>query len=88
LPTEVESINGEIVRLGIRLNIPTPYNSAMKALITKAETARAGTVIKPPQCIDAAAPLALNMHCDRCGAACRQSQANISPARPSHQVAT
>eukprot|EP00160_Parvularia_atlantis_P006106 Unigene15313_Nuclearia_a/m.45777 Unigene15313_Nuclearia_a/g.45777 ORF Unigene15313_Nuclearia_a/g.45777 Unigene15313_Nuclearia_a/m.45777 type:complete len:220 (-) Unigene15313_Nuclearia_a:244-903(-) len=41
--TEVEQLNGEIVRLGRAHGVPTPFNSALLALVHQAEQAGAGS---------------------------------------------
>ncbi|MEC7949664.1 MAG: ketopantoate reductase C-terminal domain-containing protein, partial [Myxococcota bacterium] len=40
--TEIQDINGEIVRLGAQLGIPTPVNARLVALVRAAETAAVG----------------------------------------------
>ncbi|HVC80249.1 MAG TPA: 2-dehydropantoate 2-reductase [Chloroflexota bacterium] len=40
-PTEIEYLNGEIVRLGARLNMPTPYNTHFVSLVRQVEQAGA-----------------------------------------------
>ena len=32
-PTEIDAINGAIVREGARLGVPTPYNQALVSLV-------------------------------------------------------
>ena len=39
-PTEIDYLNGEIVRLGEKMNIPTPYNSKVVELIHEVEKTR------------------------------------------------
>lgn len=41
--TEIGELNGEIVKLGAELGVPTPVNSAIVALIRQAEAAQAGS---------------------------------------------
>jgi 2-dehydropantoate 2-reductase len=36
-PTEIDAINGAIVRLGRELGVPTPYNQALLMLVTARE---------------------------------------------------
>jgi 2-dehydropantoate 2-reductase len=36
-PTEIEAINGAVVREGARLGIPTPYNQALLSLVNARE---------------------------------------------------
>jgi 2-dehydropantoate 2-reductase len=39
-PSEIEYLNGEIVRLGRQLGMPTPYNERVVEMVHEAETAR------------------------------------------------
>jgi len=41
--TEIDQLNGEIVRLGKLHSVPTPFNVAMIKLINKAEDAKKGS---------------------------------------------
>ncbi|MGH2343705.1 MAG: ketopantoate reductase family protein, partial [Chloroflexota bacterium] len=36
-PTEIDYLNGEIVRLGARMGIPTPYNAHLVSLVRQVE---------------------------------------------------
>jgi 2-dehydropantoate 2-reductase len=36
-PSEIDYLNGEIVRLGVRLGVPTPYNGRLVRLIHRVE---------------------------------------------------
>jgi 2-dehydropantoate 2-reductase len=40
-PTEIDAINGAVVREGSRLGVPTPYNEALLRLVTAREEVRA-----------------------------------------------
>jgi 2-dehydropantoate 2-reductase len=42
-PTEIDELNGEIVRLGAAHGVATPVNARIVALVRKAEAARAGS---------------------------------------------
>jgi len=61
-PTEIDYLNGEIVRLGEQTGVPTPVNRAIVALVREAERARSGS----PR-IDAAALLARVTGAERTG---------------------
>jgi 2-dehydropantoate 2-reductase len=36
-PTEIDFLNGEVVRLGVRLGVPTPFNARVVALVHESE---------------------------------------------------
>jgi 2-dehydropantoate 2-reductase len=40
-PTEIEAINGAVVREGARVGVPTPYNQALLHLVKAREQVRA-----------------------------------------------
>jgi 2-dehydropantoate 2-reductase len=42
-PTEIDAINGAVVREGARLGVPTPYNQALLLLVKAREEVSAGT---------------------------------------------
>jgi 2-dehydropantoate 2-reductase len=43
-PTEIDAINGAVVREGLRLGVPTPYNQALLLLVRGREQVRARTM--------------------------------------------
>jgi len=42
-PTEIEYLNGEIIRLGEKHGVPTPVNRKIRELVRAAEIARQGS---------------------------------------------
>jgi 2-dehydropantoate 2-reductase len=58
-PSEIEYLNGEIVRLGARIGMPTPYNAHLVALVREVERTHAFRGIEallPPSAVPAARP--------------------------------
>ena len=49
-PTEIDYLNGEIVRLGEKLNVATPYNSKVVELVHEVEETHQ---FFPPHCLEA-----------------------------------
>jgi len=44
-PTEIDAINGAVVREGARLGVPTPYNQALLLLVKARQEVSAGQKI-------------------------------------------
>lgn len=58
-PSEIEYLNGEVVQLGARLGVPTPYNAHLVALVHEVERTHAFCgveALRPPGALPAARP--------------------------------